>query len=91
MVQSTSTLNPYINPDGALVQRNLVLDTMIDQLPDKADELRPPNNNHSASCPGPTNCRAAASPRATGPSSATTCGSTCPGRPEQEQIARAAT
>ena len=40
LVQSTSALNPYINPDGALVRRNLVLDTMIDQLPDQADELR---------------------------------------------------
>ena len=40
MVQSTSTLNPYTNPDGALARRNLVLDTMIDNLPDKADELR---------------------------------------------------
>ena len=40
LVQSTSTLNPYTNPDGALVRRNLVLDTMIEQLPDKADELR---------------------------------------------------
>ena len=38
--QSTSTLNPYTNPDGALVRRNLVLDTMIEQLPDKVDELR---------------------------------------------------
>ncbi|MFM9032685.1 MAG: penicillin-binding protein, partial [Mycobacterium sp.] len=40
LVQSTSTLNPYTNPDGALVRRNLVLDTMIEQLPDKAAELR---------------------------------------------------
>ena len=40
LVQSTSTLNPYINPDGALARRNLVLDTMIEQLPDKTDELR---------------------------------------------------
>ncbi|MEI7913128.1 MAG: transglycosylase/D,D-transpeptidase PonA2 [Mycobacteriaceae bacterium] len=40
LVQSTSTLNPYTNPDGALVRRNLVLDTMIEQLPDEADELR---------------------------------------------------
>ena len=31
MVQSTSTLNPYTNPDGALARRNLVLDTMIDE------------------------------------------------------------
>ena len=40
MVQSTSMLNPYTNPQGALDRRNLVLDTMIDNLPDKADELR---------------------------------------------------
>ena len=40
MVQSTSTLNPYTNPDGALARRNLVLDTMIENVPDKADELR---------------------------------------------------
>jgi membrane peptidoglycan carboxypeptidase len=40
MVQSTSTLNPYTNPDGALARRNLVLDTMIDNLPEHADELR---------------------------------------------------
>ncbi|TXI41212.1 MAG: PASTA domain-containing protein [Mycobacterium sp.] len=38
--QSTSTLNPYTNPDGALARRNLVLDTMIENLPDRADELR---------------------------------------------------
>lgn len=40
LVQSTSTLNPYTNPDGALVRRNLVLDTMLEQLPDNSDELR---------------------------------------------------
>jgi membrane peptidoglycan carboxypeptidase len=40
LVQSTTALNPYTNPDGALVRRNLVLDTMIEQLPDKRDELR---------------------------------------------------
>ena len=40
MVQSTSTLNPYTNPEGALARRNLVLDTLIENLPDKADELR---------------------------------------------------
>ena len=40
LVQSTSSLNPYTNPDGALARRNLVLDQMIDQLPARADELR---------------------------------------------------
>ena len=40
LVQSTSTLNPYTNPDGALARRNIVLDTMIENLPDQADELR---------------------------------------------------
>ncbi|MEH3141440.1 MAG: transglycosylase/D,D-transpeptidase PonA2 [Mycobacterium kyogaense] len=40
MVQSTSTLNPYTNPDGALARRNLVLDTMIENIPDQADALR---------------------------------------------------
>src|ERR1700678_3593653 len=37
MVQSTSTLNPYTNPDGALARRNVVLDTMIENIPDQAD------------------------------------------------------
>jgi membrane peptidoglycan carboxypeptidase len=40
MVQSTSTLNPYTNPDGALARRNLVLDTMIDNVPQYTNELR---------------------------------------------------
>jgi membrane peptidoglycan carboxypeptidase len=40
MVQSTSTLNPYTNPEGALARRNVVLDTMIDNLPQEADALR---------------------------------------------------
>ncbi|MGE2737377.1 transglycosylase/D,D-transpeptidase PonA2, partial [Mycolicibacterium vaccae] len=40
MVQSTSALNPYTNPDGALARRNIVLDTMIENLPEHADELR---------------------------------------------------
>ena len=40
MVQSTSTLNPYTNPDGALARRNVVLDTMIENLPQEADALR---------------------------------------------------
>jgi membrane peptidoglycan carboxypeptidase len=40
MVQSTSALNPYTNPQGALDRRNLVLDTMIENLPDRAEELQ---------------------------------------------------
>ncbi|WP_029108642.1 transglycosylase/D,D-transpeptidase PonA2 [Mycobacterium sp. URHD0025] len=40
VVRSTSSLNPYTNPDGALARRNLVLDTLIDYLPDRAEELR---------------------------------------------------
>src|SRR6476659_3757379 len=40
MVQSESSLNPYINPAGALARRNLVLDTMIKNLPQYAGELR---------------------------------------------------
>jgi membrane peptidoglycan carboxypeptidase len=40
LLRSTSMLNPYTNPDGALERRNTVLDTMIEYLPDRADELR---------------------------------------------------
>jgi membrane peptidoglycan carboxypeptidase len=40
MVQSTSTLNPYTNPEGALARRNVVLDTMVDNLPQEAEALR---------------------------------------------------
>ena len=40
MVQSTSTLNPYTNPDGALERRNTVLDTMIENIPQEAEALR---------------------------------------------------
>ena len=54
MVQSTSTLNPYTNPDGALERRNIVLDTMIENLPRSAPRscVRP-RTNRSASCPQP--------------------------------------
>jgi membrane peptidoglycan carboxypeptidase len=40
MVRSTSALDPYTNPEGALARRNLVLDTLIENVPDKADEIR---------------------------------------------------
>src|SRR5438270_10441051 len=53
MVQSTSTLNPYTNPDGALARRNLVLDTMIDNLPEHADALRAPKAQPPGILPQP--------------------------------------
>jgi membrane peptidoglycan carboxypeptidase len=40
LVQSTSALNPYTNPQGAFDRRNLVLDTMIENLPEHGGELR---------------------------------------------------
>ena len=40
LVQSTSSLNPYTNPEGALARRNVVLDTMIENLPQEAEALR---------------------------------------------------
>ncbi|MET0457133.1 MAG: transglycosylase/D,D-transpeptidase PonA2, partial [Mycobacterium sp.] len=40
LVQSTSSLNPYTNPEGALARRNVVLDTMIENLPGEAAALR---------------------------------------------------
>ncbi|MEO3756842.1 transglycosylase/D,D-transpeptidase PonA2 [Mycobacterium sp. B14F4] len=40
MVQSPTSLNPYVNPQGALERRNLVLSTMMQNLPQHADELR---------------------------------------------------
>jgi membrane peptidoglycan carboxypeptidase len=40
IVQSTSLLDPYTNPEAALQRRNLVLDTMIENLPQHAEELR---------------------------------------------------
>ncbi|WP_165776249.1 penicillin-binding protein, partial [Mycolicibacterium duvalii] len=40
MVRSPTSLDPYTNPDAALQRRNLVLNTMIANLPAQADELR---------------------------------------------------
>ncbi|MBL1073594.1 penicillin-binding protein [Nocardia sp. 2] len=40
MVQSSSKLNPYTNPQGVLERRNTVLDTMIQNIPSRADEFR---------------------------------------------------
>ncbi|MCZ4652998.1 penicillin-binding protein [Gordonia amicalis] len=39
MVQSSSALNPYSNAEGTLTRRNLVLDTMIDNFPERRAEL----------------------------------------------------
>ncbi|MBA4025100.1 MAG: carboxypeptidase/penicillin-binding protein 1A [Gordonia sp.] len=38
MVQSSSALNPYTNPEGVLERRNVVLDTMIANFPERAGE-----------------------------------------------------
>jgi membrane peptidoglycan carboxypeptidase len=40
MVQSTSLHDPYTNPDDTIQRRNVVLDTMIENLPRDAGELR---------------------------------------------------
>jgi membrane peptidoglycan carboxypeptidase len=40
MVQSPTSLDPYTNPQGALQRRNVVLDTMIENLPQLAAQLR---------------------------------------------------
>ncbi|MEU7139213.1 transglycosylase domain-containing protein [Nocardia sp. NPDC046473] len=40
MVQSSSKLNPYSNTEGVLARRNTVLDTMIQNIPSRADEFR---------------------------------------------------
>jgi membrane peptidoglycan carboxypeptidase len=40
MVQSTSLLDPYTNPQAALDRRNVVLDTMMQTVPQYAKELR---------------------------------------------------
>ncbi|NKY50147.1 penicillin-binding protein [Nocardia vermiculata] len=40
MVQSSSKLNPYTNPDGVLERRNTVLDTLMQNIPSRAEEFR---------------------------------------------------
>ena len=39
MVQSSSALNPYSNPEAATTRRNTVLDTMITNFPERRTEL----------------------------------------------------
>ncbi len=53
LVQSTSSLNPYTNPDGALARRNVVLDTMIENLPNEAEALRAAKNEPLGVLPVP--------------------------------------
>jgi membrane peptidoglycan carboxypeptidase len=53
LVQSTSALNPYTNPDGALARRNVVLDTMIENLPAEAEALRAAKNEPLGVLPVP--------------------------------------
>lgn len=53
MVQSSSALNPYTNPDGVLERRNVVLDTMIQNIPDRADEIRAAKNQPLGVLPEP--------------------------------------
>lgn len=40
IVQSSSALNPYTNPERVTERRNIVLDTMIENIPDRAEEFR---------------------------------------------------
>jgi membrane peptidoglycan carboxypeptidase len=40
LVKATSRFDPYSNPRDALQRRNVVLDTMIENLPEQAEELR---------------------------------------------------
>ncbi len=40
VVKSTAQFDPYTNPQDALQRRNVVLDTMIENLPAQAEELR---------------------------------------------------
>ncbi|MFT3660367.1 MAG: penicillin-binding protein [Gordonia sp. (in: high G+C Gram-positive bacteria)] len=40
VVQSTSALNPYNDAEASLARRNTVLDTMIENFPQRAEEIR---------------------------------------------------
>ena len=53
MVQSSSALNPYTNPAGVLERRNVVLDTMIQNIPDRADEIHAAKNQPLGVLPEP--------------------------------------
>ena len=55
LVQSTSTLNPYANPEAALARRNLVLDTLIRESPGQGrqNSRSRQGGSHWASCRSP--------------------------------------
>ena len=89
LVQSTSALNPYTNPQGALDRRNLVLDTMIGNLPDLADQLRAAKEQPLGILPKPTPLPRAASPPVTAPSSAITPSSIWPRPGSARRMSRA--
>ena len=72
MVQSTSALDPYTNPKGALARRNLVLDTMIQNVPGRAAELEAARPRCIGVLPPQPDGCTRPSPPGTAPSSATT-------------------
>ncbi|MEZ5212388.1 MULTISPECIES: penicillin-binding protein [unclassified Gordonia (in: high G+C Gram-positive bacteria)] len=53
MVQSSSALNPYTDPEATLNRRNTVLDTMIENFPARAAELRAAKNEPLGVLPEP--------------------------------------
>ncbi len=83
MVQSSSALNPYTNEDGVLERRNVVLDTMIQNIPERADEIRAAKSEPLGVLPEPNTLPRGCIAAATAASSATTrCGtSRTPGSP----------
>lgn len=53
MVQSSSKLNPYTNQDGVMARRNVVLGTLVQNVPDRADEFRAAMNEPLGVLPEP--------------------------------------
>ena len=79
MVQSSSALNPYTNPEGVLERRNIVLDTMIANIPERAAEIRRPQGAPRwASSPNPNTSARGCIAAGDADSSATTRCSTSP-------------
>lgn len=72
MVQSSSKLNPYTNADGVLARRNTVLDTLIQNIPSRANEFREAKTKPLGCFRSPKACHGAASRPTTAASSATT-------------------